>query len=319
MPDEVRVIGVDLGGTRMRAAVLDADCQIIKRVEEPTRAHEGPDVVIPRLLDLIASVMPGESEVPVQAIGVSAPGPVEPQTGAIVAPPNLPGWVDVPLGRIIQERFHLPTWLGNDANVAALAEVYRGAARGHKDAIYITISTGIGGGIVLDGRLFEGSGGLAGEIGHMVLLADGERVSSLEREAAGPALARQAVARIQAGESSIISDMVKGDLSTVTGKTVGEAAQAGDHLALELVARSGRLVGYGIVSLMHVFNPSIFVVGGGVSTLGDLLFTPMREAVHQQALDPAYWEHTPIVPAALGDDVAIIGAAILALRRMHIL
>ncbi len=312
-----RIVGVDLGGTRMRAALLDGQGHLLERVEAPTLAHEGPDVVIPRLLDLIASVVPSEGEPPARAIGFSAPGPVDPILGTVVAPPNLPGWYNVPLRRIVQERFHLPTFLGNDANVAALAEVYQGAAQGHKNAIYLTISTGIGGGIVIDGRLFEGATGIGAEVGHMIMVVEGDRASSLEKEAAGPAMARRAVARIQAGESSRITEMVGGDLSAVTGKTVGDAALAGDALALDVVRHTGRLIGYGITSLMHLFNPTIFVIGGGVSTLGDLLFDPMREAIRQHALAPAYWEHTPIVLAALGDDVAIIGAATLALRRLE--
>ena len=308
----IRIVGVDLGGTRMRVAVLGDEYRLLKRVEEPTRAHDGPDAVIPRLLNLIASVLPAETEPPIQAIGVSSPGPIEPTRGVILSPPNLPGFADVPLGRLIQERFGIPTFLGNDANVAALAEVYNGAARGHKNAIYITVSTGIGGGIVIDGRLFTGAGGLAGELGHIVMMNEEGQVSTLEREAAGPALARYAVKRNRAGATSAITEMVGRDLDAVTGRTVGQAAQAGDPLAVETVERAGRLVGYGIASMMHLFNPEIFVIGGGVSALGDLLFRPMREAARTHVIDPAYYAHTPIVPAALGDDVAIIGAAVLA-------
>ena len=224
----------------------------------------------------------------------------------------------MPLGRLIQERFNLPAFLGNDANVAALAEVYKGAARGHKHAIYITVSTGIGGGIVIDGKLLLGAHGLAGELGHIVLVADGEHVSTLELEAAGPALARYVVKRLGEGASSHIQDMVNGNLEAVSGKIVGEAAIQGDSLALEAIERSGRLVGYAIASMMHLFNPSIVVVGGGVTSVGDLLFTPMREAAKAHVIDPAYYDKASIVPAALGDDVAIIGAAVLAFQSMEL-
>lgn len=312
---ETRIVGVDLGGTRMRVAILDENYSLLKRVEEPTNAHEGPDKVIPRLLNLIESVIV-QSDFPVQAIGVSSPGPIEPETGVILSPPNLPGWVEVPLGRIIHERFNIPTYFGNDANVAALAEVYNGAARGHKDAIYITVSTGIGGGIVLDGRLFVGAGGLAGELGHIVMVADGGKVSTLELEAAGPALARYAAKRIREGAASVISEMVDGDLDRVSGKVVGQAALQGDALGLETIERGGRYVGYGIASMMMLFNPTIFVVGGGVTSVGDLLFKPMREAARQHVIDPKYYDRCEIVPAELGEDVAIIGAAALALLEM---
>ena len=313
---ETRVVGVDLGGTRMRVAILDREYRLYHRVEEPTRAEEGPESSIPRLLALIDSVIARAQE-PIAAIGISSPGPIEPETGAIVSPPNLPGWNGVPLGRLIQERFNIPAFLGNDANVAALAEVYKGAARGHKHAIYITVSTGIGGGIVIDGKLLLGAHGLAGELGHIVLVADGERVSTLELEAAGPALARYVVKRLGEGASSEIQDMVGGDLSAISGKIVGQAAMQNDALALEAIERSGRFVGYAIASLMHLFNPSIVVVGGGVTSVGDLLFKPMRAAAKAHVIDPAYYDKASIVPAALGDDVAIIGAAVLAFQNLE--
>lgn len=315
---ESRIVAVDLGGTRIRVALLDATYALLRRVEEPTRAWEGPDVTIPRILDLIGDVI-AASDYPVQAIGISTPGPIDPETGAIKSPPNLDGWIDVPLGRLVQARFpDVPTYIENDANVAALAEVHQGAARGHHDAIYITVSTGIGCGIVIDGELFLGGKGLAGELGHTILLVDGERVSSLEEEAAGPALAEYAVRQIQTGTQSAITDLVDGDYERVSGSVVGRAAQAGDPLALETITRAGRMVGYGIANLLMLFNPTVVVVGGGVTALGDLLFAPMRLAVRDAVIDPAYAEQAPIVEAALGADVAIIGAAVLAVQRLAV-
>jgi len=313
----MRIVGVDLGGTRIRVALLDESYRLLERVEEPTRSHEGPAVTIPRILTLIAGII-AASDQPVRAIGISSPGPIDPVTGRIVSPPNLQGWVDVPLGRIAQERFPgIPTHIGNDANVAALAEVYNGAARGHTHAIYITVSTGIGGGIVIDGKLFTGAHGLAGELGHTVILVDGERVSTLEIEASGPGLACYAARRIREGAQSLVTEMVNGDLDAITGKAVGKAAEAGDALALEAVTRSGRLIGYAIANLMHLFNPTIFVIGGGVSNLGDLLLEPMREAARTHVIDPAYYDQAAIVRAALGEDVAIIGAAALAIQELE--
>lgn len=315
---DTRIIGVDLGGTRMRVAVLDEHCNLLHRVEQPTRAHEGVKVALPRLLDLVASVV-DEWDEPITGIGVSSPAPIDPATGEILSPPNLPGWHRVAVGKEIEQRTGITTFPGNDANVAALAEVYKGAARGHTDAVYITVSTGIGGGVVLNGRLFVGGSGLGGEIGHIVILADGERVSTLELEAAGPALARRARALIEQGAASLITELVAGDLSAIEGATVGQAAQQGDPLALEIVERAGRIVGYGITTLMHILNPTIFVVGGGVTKLGDLLFTPMRQAACEQVIDPQYCKDVAIVPAELGDDVAIIGAATLALTELDII
>lgn len=303
------IIGVDLGGTRIRAALLDRQLNALHRVETLTRAEDGLDATLERIKEQIARVLP-EDQV-IGGIGVSAPGPLNPTTGVVVHPPNLPGWQDVPLSQILRERFDVPVYIGNDANVAALAETTRGAARGYRHAIYITVSTGIGSGIIIDGRLLLGHRGLAAEAGHMVMLV-GEHVSTLEEEAAGPDMAAQARQRIETGERSAIIDMVRhGDLSQITGSIVGRAATKGDPLALDIVQRSGTLVGCGIVNLLHLFNPEIVIVGGGVSTLGDLLFKPMREAIQKYTIDDDYWRELVITTPDLGEDVSIIGAAAL--------
>jgi glucokinase len=307
------IIGVDLGGTQMRAGCFDSSLNLLQRVAEPTLAARGLEDVLERLIGVIQRVLPDDLS-RVHGIGVSAPGPTDPRTGIIYSPPNLPGWDAVPLRNIIQDRTGIMTYLGNDANVAALAETAAGAAKGYKHVIYLTVSTGIGGGVIDDGHLLVGSHGLAGEAGHMIMVVDGQ-VSTLEKEAAGPAIARKAVARLQAGEESLIRSMVDGDLTRITSKTVGLAAAEGDPLAIELIRNAGRMVGLGIVSLMHLFNPEIVVVGGGVTKTGELLFGPMREVVRQHTIDPAYHEQVPIVPAALGDNVALIGAAALVATR----
>jgi glucokinase len=307
------IIGVDLGGTQMRAARFDPDFTLLQRLAEPTDAHQGPDGVVPRLLDLIRRVMPTDHD-SLLGIGVSVPGPINPHSGVIVAPPNLPGWDDMPVRKIIHEALGFPTYIGNDANVAALAETAHGAAAGHKYVIYLTVSTGIGSGIINDGRLVVGAMGLGGEAGHIKMIVNGE-VTDLENSAAGPAIAREAVTRIRQGAPSLIADRVNDDLDAVTAKTVGDAAADGDALAIEVIARAGFIVGLGIASLMHLFNPEIVVVGGSVTKTGDLLFEPMRRAVREHTIDSDYWRNVPIIPAALGDDVALIGAA--ALVRWH--
>jgi glucokinase len=305
------LIGVDLGGTRVRVARLDTALNIIERHETLTLAHEGYDATIKRIKGLIRRVLPTDDATPIAGIGVSAPGPLNPQTGVVVAPPNLPGWHNVPLGDILHEEFNLPIYVGNDANVAALAEVARGAAHGHRHAIYITVSTGIGSGIIYDGRLLLGKTGLAAEAGHMIMLADGTRVSSLEKEAAGPALARQARARIEAGESTLIAELVAGDLDKIDARVIGIAANQGDQMAVDIVERCGKFVGLGIVTLLHLFNPEIVIIGGGVSNIGDLLFSRIRATIEQHSLDSAYWDDLKLVPAGLAGDVSVIGAAVL--------
>ena len=302
------IIGVDLGGTRIRAACLDDDLNILTRDENLTLGEEGPDRVIERMIELIRKVWPADELV--LGIGVSSPGPLDPVTGVVLAPPNLPGWYHIPLAQRLHETFHVPTYVGNDANVAVLAEVARGAAKGCKHAIYVTLSTGIGGGVLIDGRLLLGHGGFAAEIGHMVMLINGQELR-FEQEAAGPALAKHAQERIEQGTSSIMQTMVDGDLSRIDSKIVGQAAQQGDPLAVEIVQRAGRVIGLGLTSLLHLFNPEIIVIGGGVSKIGSLLLDPMRAAIRESVIYEGYVDRLRIEMAALGEDVSIIGAAAL--------
>lgn len=308
------IIGVDLGGTRLRAALLDRDLNIVERHEIMTEAHEGVEETTKRMLDFVGQTMKKCGDVPVAGIGISCPGPVNPNAGLLVAPPNLPGWHNVPLVQMFQKEFGHTTYIGNDANVASLAETTRGAARGFRHVIFVTISTGIGGGIISDGRLLLGKDGLAAEVGHMSIVV-GDTVTTLEKEAAGPALARKAVARMQAGRHSIMHDMVEGDMSQISGSVVGKAAAQGDELGLDIVRRAAFIVGLGMASLLHVFNPEIIVIGGGVSNMGDLLMDPMREAMEAHVIDRAYVDHLQVKIAALGENVSIIGAGALVVTR----
>lgn len=307
------IIGVDLGGSRIRVARLDQDLNILERQETATLAEEGPDRVIGRISDLIRALLPKDGT-PVMGIGVSSPGPLNPFTGVVLAPPNLPGWHSIPLAQILQDTFGVPAYVGNDANVAVLAEVARGAAKGCKHAIYITLSTGIGGGVLIDGRLLLGKEGFGAEIGHTILVVDG-RVSSLEKEAAGPAIARQTRVKIARGEQSIIKQMVGGELARIDSRIVSEAAHQGDELALSIVKRVGWIIGLGMVSLLHLFNPEIIVFGGSVSNMGELLFEPIRRTIRENVLDEGYLNGLRIEMAALGDNVSVVGGAALVLTR----
>ncbi|MBL8162186.1 MAG: ROK family protein [Anaerolineae bacterium] len=308
------IIAVDLGGTRVRAARLSRELHVLERNETLTEDKRGLDATLERIKEIIRSVWPKDDTV-VTGIGISAPGPLNPMTGVVVAPPNLKGWHNVPLGDILRSEFGVPVYVGNDANVAGLAEAVLGAARGYRHVIFLTISTGIGSGMISDGKMLLGSVGLAAEAGHIIMMI-GDHVSTLEKEAAGPALARKARARIEAGEKTLIAEMVSGNLDNITGATVGNAALEGDAVALDIVRMAGRVIGLGIVSLLHLFNPEIVVLGGGVSNnLRELLFDPMREAIREQCIDRAYWESLRIEPAALGENVSLIGAGALVVTQ----
>jgi glucokinase len=214
-------------------------------------------------------------------------------------------------------RFDVPVSVGNDANLAALGEYRYGSGAGFDDMIYITVSTGIGGGIILGGKLFLGSRGLAGEIGHVVLQPGGPQCGCgnrgcLEALASGTAIGRQARTLAASGRAPAILKAAGGSVTQVTSRSVGEAAAKGDPTARDLLAQAGRYVGIGIANLMHLFNPQRFVVGGGVTNAGELFFAPMRETAPQRVQIPQYAEGVEIVPAKLGDDVSLLGAVALA-------
>ncbi len=305
-----QIIAVDLGGTQIRTARYDLDLNLLQRENTLTRAERGVQPTIERMIAYIRKVMRARRD-EVLGIGISSPGPLNPFTGVIVAPPNLPGWLDVPLRDIMQAEFNLPVYIGNDANVAALAEAAKGAAQGCRHITYITVSTGIGAGIICDGKLLLGREGLAGEFGHIPIVLENGTISSVELEAAGPAIARRVKRALQGGATSAVSSLVSGELNRIDAKAVGIAAAAGDQLAIEQLAHAGRLLGLGVVSILHLFNPEVIVIGGGVSKTGDLLFAPLRRTVHKRVMDDSYTANLRIERSALGDDVALVGAAAL--------
>jgi glucokinase len=315
------ILAVDLGGTQIRAALCDASGQIFRRVANLTFANEGQCAVVGRIFDTMAEALEGVAPEDLAGIGIGAPGPLNPTTGVIIEAPNLPGWNNVPLRNLVSEHFGKPAFLGNDANLAALAEYNFGAARGIRDLIYLTISTGIGGGVIADGKLLLGAQGLAAEAGHVVIDPNGPpcgcgKPGHLEAYAAGPAITRDVVSRLRAGKKSRITKMVGGDLDLVNTRVINEAAQEGDKLAANAFRRAGHYLGIGIANYLHLFNPRMVVLGGSVTKAGPLLFEPMRESINRLAW-PTYTEGLAIVQAALGDDVGLLGALALAATELQ--
>ncbi len=313
------IIGVDVGGTLVRAALFDHNFTLLERIEQPVLAERGEEAVIARLIETIEQVLP-ESAEDLAGIGIALPGPLDPEHGIVIATPNLP-FRNVPIARLVEDAIGGPVFIGNDADLAGLAEHRFGAGRGTRNMVYMTISTGIGGGLILNNRLHTGLG-QGGEIGHMVVdpagpvCGCGQR-GHLEAVASGTAIARIARERLAAGSASAIHDMVGGDLTLITAQAVGQAAQNGDPLAREIIAQAGWYIGVGISSLMMLLNPDLFVLGGGVTRLGELLFEPMHKAAREFAMHPIFWENTPIVTAELGGDVGLFGAAALVQMRLE--
>jgi glucokinase len=311
---EKAYLTVDLGGTRIRAARCRADGTIEARTEQFTRAEEGANAVVERIAESLREVWPAKGKV--TSIGVVAPGPVDPFTGVIFLAPNIPGFVNLPLRDWLQAIFKVPVIIGNDANLAGLAEWRYGAARGHSHVVYLTVSTGIGGGVIMGGHLLVGSRGLAGELGHVKIDYHGApcqcgSVGCIESLASGTGMVRQVRERLTAGEKSQLREIISGDLDAINVEEIARAAAQGDALANAVLDNSFYALGMAVVSFLHSYNPSIVVIGGGVSNLGERMFKPVRDTVMRHVMDQAYV--CPIVPAQLSGDVGLLGALALAL------
>ncbi len=317
------VLGLDIGGTNLVAGCVSEDgSQIHGVLTEPTRSEEGPDVVLRRLVGMAQASMEHtarlEADPVFRGVGVGVPGPLDTKTGTVLLTPNL-GWTNMPLRDRLQHGLGLPTELDNDANCATLGEWWRGAARGTRYVVGITVGTGIGGGILLDGQVYHGAGDGAGEIGHMTIDANGRRCKCgnygcLEAYASGPAIARRALEAIEAGGESTVPEYVGNHMPSVTAETVYLAARDGDELALEVVQETARLLGAGIAGLVNIFNPEAVVVCGGVTQAGDRLFLPLRREVNRRAFKPAA-ALCRIVPGELPGVAGVYGAALTYLRR----
>jgi glucokinase len=311
----IPVIAVDFGGTHTRAAFFPADrINPSQQTKIKTHAEEGSDAVIDRIEGAIKAVIPPKKGG--LRIGIAAPGPLDPFNGIILSTPNLPGWDDVPLVDEISNRFDCPVVLNNDANLAALGEWKHGAGRGVNDLIYLTISTGIGGGVITQGQLLLGAQGLAGELGHMTVVQDGPhcgcgQLGHIEAIASGTSIARTTRERLLAGERSVLSEMVS-DYADLDAVIIGQAASQGDRLASSVIVKAGIAIGSHLASLVHAFNPARIIIGGGLSQLGDLLFSPMRQALRDEIIHPAYLQNLEVKSAELGDNAGLIGAMVLA-------
>lgn len=316
---EGKIIGVDLGGTRVRAVLSTGTGQILARAEMPTQAEQGLDHVLSNIKKTINRVLELADFSNLVGMAVGAPGPLNPFTGVVFSPPNLPGWSNVPLTAILEKAFHLPVYLGNDANLAALGEYTFGAGKDYRYLVYITVSTGVGGGVIEDGRILQGAKGAAAELGHMTIDYNGPRcncgnIGCLEILTAGPSIRRRTIELLETGVSSKLVDMAAGNLQNITPELVAEAARQGDEAALKIIKETAFFLGVGVTNILHLYNPEIVVIGGGVSKIGDMIFEPLRKVVQERAMR-AFWEGVPIVPTDLGGDIGLYGAIALVLQN----
>jgi glucokinase len=310
------VIGVDLGGTKLLGGVVDPGLGVHHRAH---RAARGADehAVLETVLGAVAEVRDAASA-PIEGVGFGIPSVVDPARGVARSTVHLP-LREVPFRDVMAERLGVPVWVDNDANTALLAEQRAGAARGARTAVMVTIGTGIGGALLVDGRIVHGAGGGAGEVGHMVVDLDGPpcpcgNVGCLEALASGTALGREGARVARASPGSALADAVAAGRE-VTGMLVTELAHDGDRAARDVVTLVGTRLGVGVANLVNALNPEVVVVGGGVVAAGDLLLGPVREAVLERALHPGATQ-VRVVPARFGAESGMLGAAILALEGL---
>lgn len=312
-------LGIDIGGTKCAVVLADSGATILEREEFPTGLGE---VGRNRTLDLLkSSAVRMATQRQIQAIGIASGGPLDTERGVILCPPNLGGWENLSIVEVFREALQVPTFLENDANAAALAEWRFGAGKGVENLIYLTFSTGMGAGIILDGRLYRGTSDQAGEVGHVRLAEDGptgyDKSGSFEGFCSGPGMAQLMASELDALSREIGSSETRErykDPQEVTGKDVAVWAKAGDPLALRVVTTSGEYLGRGMAVLVDILNPELIVVGGMGVRLGDLVLPPARRTLADEALAGGV-AACRIVPAGLGERTGDVGAICVALQQ----
>ena len=311
------VLGLDIGGTKLAAGVATPEGRMLAEARIATDVADGPDAVIARLVDLARRVVSDAGLRPsdLASIGIGCGGPLDPWRGVVLNALNNPGWIDVPIVRRIEQELGRPAYLDNDANAAALGEHRFGAGRGTDHMVYLTISTGVGGGVIAGGRILRGENGNAAELGHISVNAHGRpchcgSIGCVEAYASGTNIAVRAREALEATDEP--SSLRRLDPASLTAADVVDAVGSGDALAREVWDETTTLIGAGIASVVHAFNPRLVVVGGGVANAGGLLFGPVRRIVAERTM-PWLHEVVSVVPAELGTRTGVLGAVAVAL------
>ncbi len=313
-------IGIDIGGTKIAGGLVNIKGRLLTSLVLPTLADKDFKASLGQVFRLIERlVIRAGGKENVVGIGMCAPGPLNPKTGVVFTPPNMPAWRNVPLARLVRERFGLPALLENDANAAGLAEVLFGAAVGYRDIFYVTVSTGIGTGVIIDRKIYHGKNGVAGEGGHVPVdfrspyrCGCGTR-GDIESLASGPSMARRARVMLEQEDRtpSLLRSLTGGDLSKIDPKMIGESARRGDRIAKSILEETGFLLGVWLGGMVSLLDPEAIVIGGGVSQIGKPLFDKIRATIPDYTVNRAFVSALPIVPAKLKKDVGIFGAASL--------
>jgi glucokinase len=304
---------VDIGGTQIRVGIYPEEGLEPLRLEKIATQGEGKP--LDRLIKLVAQTFPSEHTV--RSMVVAAPGAIDPHRGIMVSAPNIPGFVNLPLRKVLVDQFNVPVSINNDANMAAMGEWCFGAGQGHHNLIYMTISTGIGGGVIIDDRLLVGERSLATEMGHITVLPDGPRCGCgqrghLESISSGTGIANYFAEQVALGVPSVLSSA-----PNPSTREIAEAAKEGDALSIQAIRRGATFLGVAIADYLHLFNPSIVILGGGVTKSGPLFWDTLKENLAKHLCSQEYLAGFDIKPAALGDEVGLLGALGLARMQYH--
>lgn len=309
-------IGIDVGGTNVKIALVDSNGKIGYSDTIPTRAEMGYEYTVNNMKQAIRDLLT-ETKLTakdIEGIGFGLPGQVDFKSGIVRLITNIPGWVEIPLAKMIEDEFHIPTRIDNDVRCAALGELNFGAGKGCENLICITVGTGIGSGLIVNGKLVRGASNAAGEIGHIKLqMHDGPicgcgDTGCLEAFASGPSIVAMAEEYIMGGKSTKYREMANGN--DITPFIVAEAAKAGDAVAQRIFTKMGEYIGIGLASVVNLLNPERIIIGGGVAGAGDILMTPLKETLKKRAMKIA-GDTVEVVPAQLGNTAGVIGASLL--------
>jgi glucokinase len=314
------VIGVDIGGTKVAAGLVDRSGEILYHTRNPMVSTDGAASALAPVITAIETASAHLTNAAgahgrIRGIGICAPGPLDPDTGVVLNPPNLPCWRNFPLAAEVARIYRLPVKVDNDANAAGLAETLWGSGRGYRNVFYVTIGTGIGTAILLDGRIYHGRTGAAAEGGHLSIHYEGPRCACgkrgcIEVLAAGPAIARRARAKLESGRASSLLDLAGGKLDRLTSQMVGQAAAAGDPVASEVLQETVELLSFWFGNIVDLLEPDVMIVGGGVASMLEPFFRQIRDRLPGCCVNQRCKE-IPLVSARYGEDAGVAGGAAL--------
>lgn len=307
-------IGVDLGGTFIKAGVVSSSGKIVEKISIDSKADKGPKAVIKQIEKAISQLQ-DTTDVKIQGIGIGAPGVISIKKGTVENPPNLPGWGRVHLGKIVSDATGIPTFVENDANAAAVGEKIFGAGKDYDSFIMVTLGTGVGGGIILNRKLYRGDTGAAGELGHIVIDHNGPlcgcgATGCIEAYAGNKYIIQETTTMLEKEKNSMLWELTAGDLATLTPKLISEAAGKGDDFAIRVVKLLGFRLGVAFSTVANLLDVTIFIVGGGVAGFGDLLFNQIHETTKARVLT-SLKPRVHILPAKLKNEAGIQGASAL--------